>query len=82
MDKLSPILVVSHDEEDGAWQFLTEEDLPDEKEWMLVALAEIVAVDPTVKELADLPLGYSARRARPGAAWQRSQNPAPNADEG
>jgi hypothetical protein len=82
MDKRAPILVVLHDEEDGSWQFLTGEDLTDKKNWLLVALSEVVAVDPTVKDLTDLPLGYSARRVKPGAVWQRRRNPAPEADEG
>jgi hypothetical protein len=41
-----PILRVCHDEEDGAWQFLTGDPLPCKKEWMLVALEEVVKVDP------------------------------------
>ena len=41
-----PILQVCHDEEDGFWQFLTGGPLPPQKEWMLVALEEVVKVDP------------------------------------
>ena len=64
-----PILRVYHDEEDGAWQFLTGGPLPPEKEWMLVALEEIVKVDPTVLELAALPCGWQAARSAPGGKW-------------
>jgi hypothetical protein len=65
-----PILLVSHDDEDGGWQFLTGGafDLADA---LLVALKEIVALDPSIVELADLPLGWQAWRERPGALWVR-----------
>jgi hypothetical protein len=73
--KRTPILYVAHEESDGGWQFLTGGDLPEKKDWLLVALSEIVAVDPTIKELADLPLGYSATRAGPGETWQKWKSP-------
>ena len=64
------ILLVSHDAEDGMWSFLTGEvfDIGDA---LLVALKEIVALDPSVTELSDLPLGWQARRKGPGALWVR-----------
>ena len=64
-----PILRVCHDEEDGAWQFLTGGPLPSQKEWMLVALEEVVKADPTVLELAALPCGWQATRTALGAEW-------------
>jgi len=71
-----PILRVCHDEEDGGWQFLTGGPLPAQKEWMLVALEEVVKVDPTVMELATLPSGSQATRTAPGDTWvtKRQQN--------
>jgi hypothetical protein len=65
-----PILRVSHDEDDGGWQFLTGGQV-EMKDAMLVGLGEIVALDPSVIELADLPLGWRATRENPDSPWQR-----------
>jgi hypothetical protein len=37
----------------------------------LVALKTIVALDPTVLEVADLPPGWIATRDKVGGAWRR-----------
>jgi hypothetical protein len=70
-----PILRVYHDIEDGGWQFL-ERDKPSMKDAMLVSLNNVVARDPTVLELADLPLGWQAMRQTSTDPWQREPNPA------
>jgi len=66
-----PILRVSHDSEDGMWQFLTggPVSMQDAK---LVGLSNIAKLDPTVFELADLPEGWIATRASVGEEWERS----------
>jgi hypothetical protein len=66
----SPILLVSHDAEDGSWQFLTG-GVFSVTDGMIVALHEIVKHDPTVCELADLPLGWEAHRDSIGSSWRR-----------
>lgn len=71
LEQGAAILFVSHDEDDGGWQFLTggpalEEDA------RVVALRRIVALDPSVGELADLPLGWQATRRAALEAWRRS----------
>jgi hypothetical protein len=65
-----PILLVTHDADDGTWQFLcgTTDD-PDEGR--VVGLDCIVGLDPTVADLADLPLGWRAWRDAPGEPWTR-----------
>jgi len=68
-----PILSVSHDADDGSWQFLTGGTFSTE-DGMLVALHEIVKHDPTVSELADLPLGWIAQRDAVGSPWRRSKD--------
>ena len=65
-----PILRVSHDKDDGCWQFL-EWETPEEEDAMVVALETIVALDPSVKELADLPLRWRAFRREFGGQWYR-----------
>jgi hypothetical protein len=53
-----PILYVTHDEEDGMWQFLDGGDASEE-DARILSLKEIVAIDPSLAQLADLPLGGS-----------------------
>lgn len=65
-----PILYVSHDVSDNGWQFHSghKADITQAK---LVCLHEIVAIDPTIKELADLPEGSVAERATAKSPWRR-----------
>jgi hypothetical protein len=65
-----PIVFVLHDDDDGSWQFLCARGASVERA-MLVALHEMVQLDATVAELADLPRGWQASRAGPGAPWIR-----------
>jgi hypothetical protein len=67
-----PILHVSHDEEDGAWQFHTGETISVE-DARIVSLKRIIDLDPSVLSLADLPLGWVATRSEIDTAWQRSK---------
>ena len=66
----APILLVTHDEDDGSWQFLcgTTNDPADGR---VVGIGTIYKRDASVGELADLPEGWRAWRASTGAAWQR-----------
>lgn len=66
----TPILMVSHDEDDGGWQFLCG-TTNEPQEGRIVALKEIVRMDPTVQEVADLPLGWIAFRKAVGEKWTR-----------
>lgn len=67
-----PIVYVGHDEEDGAWQFLASTG-GDLHKAMVVLLSEVCEVDPTIFELADLPLGWCAERRSIADPWQRSK---------
>jgi len=75
--KDEPILRVSHDE-DGDWQFLDGVSTNASKNAMLVALSTVVERDPSVLDVADLPVGWSVIRTKPGAPWKRDTS----ADEG
>ena len=68
------ILRVSHDEDDGAWQFHTGQDI-NAGEAMIVALREIVKLDPSVVLLADLPCGWIATRDSATSEWKRLPHP-------
>jgi hypothetical protein len=67
-----PILLVTHDTGDGPWQFLDGILPPRSEHAIVVGLEEVVLLDPSVRELADLPVGWRATRTRPGAPWMRS----------
>jgi len=70
----NPILHVTHDEDDGAWQFLGKEDARIEDS-AVVALKEILARDSSIAELHDLPLGWHAWRKNKSDSWHRERNP-------
>jgi hypothetical protein len=70
MDGSEPILLVSHDEDDHGWQFIGTSDAS-MADSMLVALEEVVRVDPTVLEVADLEPGWQAVREAIGGPWSR-----------
>jgi hypothetical protein len=74
LDGAEPILLVAHDADDHGWQFIGTSDasVADAK---LVCLEDIVRLDPTVLEVADLPPGWQAVRERVGGAWMRQQRP-------
>ena len=66
----APILMVSHDADDGGWQFLCG-TTTDPADGRIVHLKEIVAMDPTVAQVADLPLGWVAFRKSADGEWTR-----------
>lgn len=68
-----PILHVCHDDEDGAWQFHTGAPEVSEADVMVVALEEMVKLDPTICELADLDYGWYAERDSIASPWRRIQ---------
>jgi hypothetical protein len=66
----SPVLLVNHDNDDGAWQFLTGSEVST-SDLMIVGLGQMVKLDPSLEQLADLPLGWRAYREGPGKPWNR-----------
>ena len=69
----SPILHVSHDADDGMWQFLDGSTVSEENA-SVISLEEITQIDPSVMELADLPLGWYAYRLTANEPWRRGKN--------
>lgn len=64
------ITAVYHDEEDGSWQFHTDDpDTNSNAVMMLVALSEVTNVDPTILQLAKMPVGHRATRNSLQADW-------------
>ena len=70
MDNERPILRVAHDKDDGMWQFLTGDRLT-MADTLLVCLKNVVAIDQSVIELADLPVGWEATRESLSHPWRR-----------
>jgi hypothetical protein len=67
-----PILLVSHDFEDGMWEFLDGEDV-DENNAYVVSLDEIIQIDSSITILHDLPLGWIAYRKDCNDSWIRKK---------
>src|ERR1019366_4545177 len=68
---------VYHDIDDHGWQF----HFPGNRQTsdaMVVALEEIVKLDRSVLDLADLPPGWMAERADRNSPWSRHGNETPN----
>ncbi len=72
----SPIVSVSRErDEDGelTWQFHCAEPFKME-DAQLVRLDTILAIDPSMNVMADLPIGFEATRASANARWNRHPN--------
>jgi hypothetical protein len=64
------ITEVHHDEDDGAWQFFSDDQFDDlSKVTKLVGLGQITKIDSTLFEIADMPMGYVAHRKFKGDKW-------------
>ncbi len=74
-----PITFVSHDASDGAWQFLGNSMF--EGRGVLVCLHHPIDRDPTLRELADLPIGWYAERDTVGEPWCRKKLPTDDTSE-
>lgn len=69
----SDILLVSHDEDDGMWEFLDGEDVCEENA-VVVSMFEMSQIDESINELYDLPLGWIAYRENKTTEWIRKLN--------
>lgn len=64
----SPILYIYHYEDDGAWAFLGIETL-NEEDYRIISLDEAINIDPSILEIASMPLGYYAKRESRAGKW-------------
>lgn len=74
LEKSDWIQYVSHDEEDGAWQFHPKIGTQEE-DARIVSLEEIVKMDRSIAALFDLPFGWCAWRKTRDSEWQREEKP-------
>jgi hypothetical protein len=65
-----PILCVTHYSDDHSWGFVcgTTDATEDGR---VIGMSEALEIDPTLREIADLPPGWTARREKVGCMWQR-----------
>ena len=68
LERQAPILYVSHDEDDGMWQFLCGET-HETDEAKLVSLKWVFDLDNSVSTLKDMPCGYYAERKNQDDDW-------------
>lgn len=70
IDLNCPILQVTHYEDDHSWAFLcgTTEETDD---YRLVHMEEALKMDESLRSIADLPPGWSARRESKDSPWQK-----------
>jgi hypothetical protein len=69
-DGSEPVTYVSHDSDDGAWQFLGN-SMSEGGGPLISCLHHPIGRDASLKELHDLPLGWAAERDSPGSPWKR-----------
>lgn len=75
-----PVTYVSHDTEDGAWQFLGD-SMSDGGGPVISCLHHPIDNDPSLSELADLQLGWCAERNRVGEPWTRKKRSTDDASD-
>ncbi len=69
IEDLAPIVFVYHDS-DGCWQFHGSEEKVIDDDIRIVSLDEIIALDQSIIELAEMPEGFEAVRSKKGDNWQ------------
>jgi hypothetical protein len=68
-----PILRVTHYSDDHSWAFACG-TTDAESDGRVIRMGEALEIDPTLRDIADLPPGWTAWRDKIGGAWQRFQN--------
>ena len=72
----STVLLVTHDDDDDSWQFL-DGGHAFERDAVVVELGEMIALDPSLSQLADLPIGWYAWRSEESHDWKRAEGEPP-----
>jgi hypothetical protein len=73
LEREEPVLHVTHDADDHAWQFIGSSDGTREN-GHVIALHEAVEIDPSLLQIADLPIGWRAVRHSTNDPWKREAN--------
>jgi len=64
----SPITYVFYDE-DGDWQLFGDEEIADDEDAYLVAVEEILELEPALRKLPDMQPGQGAVREKDSTRW-------------
>lgn len=67
--KSFPILYVYHFH-DSSWQFSGKEDNLKDEDYTVVSLGEILSIDASILELAEMPEGFEAVRSAAKDKWK------------
>ena len=70
LDGSASILYVTHDEDDGMWQFLCGADGHTEEDAKIISMKEATEIDESINALHEMPLGVGATRESVGAEWK------------
>lgn len=72
VEESKPILYVTHDDDDGMWQFHDGKELKEE-DARVVSLKEVYALDSSISNLANMPCGWHAWRNSKEEEWKMEQ---------
>lgn len=64
-----PVLYVTHDADDGTWQFLCGAEHHDESEARVAGLGQVIACDDSLNDLYEMPRGMGAQRSSQVDQW-------------
>ena len=70
LNKERPILNVTHDIEDGIWQFMCGQHDHDESNAKIISLKQATEIDNTINDLYEMPLGVGAERESISDKWK------------
>jgi hypothetical protein len=72
MNRIRPILLVTHDEDDEYeyWQFLCGESDHDESNIKIISIKQATDIDPSINDLYEMPVGVSADRKSITDQWE------------
>jgi len=70
VEESAPILHVTHDEDDGMWQFMCGAESHETEDGMVITLMNAVRLDPTINDLYEMPMGVGAERECKGSQWE------------
>lgn len=65
-----PILLVTHDMDDGMWQFLCGANGHDSRDIRIVSLLDATNIDAHIDELCEMPIGTGATRESIDDDWK------------
>ena len=69
---------VTHDKEDGAWQFFSNDHFENfEDVAKIVGLGQMIKIDSSILELADMKEGYVAHRNSKSDKWEIEEDKKP-----